>query len=410
MNGYGSVSFEKDINLTTTGTVQIIDQENRWDTDYLKVHLDNIDSGASLVIGYGPNANNPEIARYLSVTDSDINLKKHGVDNPNQLPLNAVFTGSGLHITGSIFAQAHIVKQEIPKWIQLTAAAAFPAREEFALQVLSIAGVQTMFLMGGLGAGAADLQDVWSSTDGITWAPQGVFPFSARAGLKATVLNNKIIVAGGFDGSYKNDVYSFDGTTWTTLTANAGWAIRGYFGMSVLNNIVYVYGGKNTGGYLDDVWKSVDGITWTQVIAHSGFGLRSDFGYNDYQGRLWVAGGLKAGVLSNEVWSSSDGYTWVQASPTLAFPVRQSFPLKAFNKNKMPVLIAIGGVGTSVQFSDVYTSSDGQAWQPYTTPSIDFSIRNGHQAIWMNNSIYMMGGINGSTLQNDVWRMSVPIV
>ncbi|MBT9190589.1 Kelch repeat-containing protein, partial [Zobellia russellii] len=59
--------------------------------------------------------------------------------------------------------------------------------------------------------------DVWYSNDGLTWTEAtSAPPFSGRSGHTTAVFDNKLWVIGGYDGTYKNDVwYSNDGLTWT---------------------------------------------------------------------------------------------------------------------------------------------------------------------------------------------------
>jgi hypothetical protein len=79
------------------------------------------------------------------------------------------------------------------------------------------------------------------------------------------VYDGKMWVMGGSDGSRKNDVWwSTDGVTWTRATASAGWSAR-YAHTSV------VYDGKMwvMGGYSGtrDVWRTTVGEPIVQPIS-----------------------------------------------------------------------------------------------------------------------------------------------
>jgi len=67
-------------------------------------------------------------------------------------------------------------------------------------------------------------------------------------------------VMGGYDGSRKNDVWwSTDGITWTQATASAGWSGRHGHTSVVYDGKMWVMGGTD-GSYKRDVWRSTDGI------------------------------------------------------------------------------------------------------------------------------------------------------
>ena len=82
--------------------------------------------------------------------------------------------------------------------------------------------------------------------------------WSARSGGKAVVFNNNIWVLGGYDGSYKNDVWSSsDGENWTNanargpavepatdpVTYSSHWSARGFYAVVVFKNKIWVLGG-----------------------------------------------------------------------------------------------------------------------------------------------------------------------
>ena len=121
--------------------------------------------------------------------------------------------------------------------------------------------------MGGYG-GQGTLNDVWSSTDGLTWKmlkannDQG---FSKRWALGATVLKGIIQVAAGLD---QNDVWSSSdlGKTWIQVLEHAAFGTRGGLALMAQQGMLLVIGGQsdsNFGDVYNDTWISTtDGKTW----------------------------------------------------------------------------------------------------------------------------------------------------
>ena len=65
------------------------------------------------------------------------------------------------------------------------------------------------------------------------------------------------------------------------------------------------------GGYKNDVWSSSDGVTWTQESASAAFPVRADHQVVAFNNKLWLIGGYD-GSRKNDVWSSSDGVNWYE--------------------------------------------------------------------------------------------------
>lgn len=117
---------------------------------------------------------------------------------------------------------------------------------------------------------------VYKSTDnGATWTSLGNAPWSSR------VCNDRLVehdgklwlIGGGvYDDTlgrqYFNDVWSFDGTTWTQVLANghSQWSGRFYANTFSLGGWLYISRGIGTGAVnLSDTFRSRDGVTWFPV-------------------------------------------------------------------------------------------------------------------------------------------------
>ncbi len=410
-NGYGTVYFNQDLNFTGNRTVTIVPSEQRWDLDTLHVKIENLDEGGYLTIGYGPNANSPEIHTFRSICDTDVRIRNAGVDNPNQQPLNAVWVGTNL--LGSIQAGAHIVKSG-ENFIELNANPQFGVREYHGMEVLG----STLYLFGGYN-GSNYLNDVWSlNADGINWtsvAASGQFSPRSQFGTSSFTSGASagFVVIGGTNGiSYYSDVwFTANGTTWTQLSTGA-FPGRSGAGVAYLNGLLYVAGGYNGTSVLNDVWSSPDGVTWTEVTASAGFTARQLFGMKPFMGKLFVWGGENGSSTAlQDVWSSPDGVTWIQSYVFNAQPVRYAFSSDVgfYGLGKQPAIRIFGGYDGTNYNNDIWESKDGCCWLQ-TVPNNGFSIRAGHASKKMGNSIYLTGGYNGSSYLNDVWRTTVPIV
>jgi hypothetical protein len=102
-----------------------------------------------------------------------------------------------------------------------------------------------------------------------------------------------------------NDVWcSSDGVTWEQVTKNAPWDPRIWFSAVVYRDRIWVLGGwsnhpsKNWG----DVWYSRDGRHWTQLQSQMIWKERHEHSTYVFKDKIWVAGG-HAQPLSSEVWS-----------------------------------------------------------------------------------------------------------
>lgn len=192
-----------------------------------------------------------------------------------------------------------------------------------------------------------------------------------------------------------------DGTAWTN-TATGPWAARDYAISVVFNNALYLIGGQSATN-INDVWVTYDGVTWSQVGVIP-FGYR--FGYNAcvFNGAIYVMGGIMGGVYQNDVWRSTDGVNWVQITLSVAWPARQAFGLIATSTG----MFVLGGVMNTGQLNDVWSSTgldvatNTMGWQQQT-PAAGWSIRSNPMTWYLNNTLFIGGGLNVVTSQNDVW-------
>jgi hypothetical protein len=258
------------------------------------------------------------------------------------------------------------------------------------------------------------LNDVWSSSDGVTWTQVTVSAaFPGRRGHTAIVFDNKIWVIGGINDStseaeYLNDVwYSSDGINWTEATASAEFSGRGFHTSAVFDNKLWVIAGTSLAGSLgdlpNDVWYSSDGVTWVAATVATEFHGRANHETQVFDNKLWVIGGGSAhdpNARENSVWYSSNGITWTEAAEHAAFPGRIGHSSVVFDGK----LWVLGGFDKDNNYlNDIWSSSDGVTW--FQTPNTEgLPKKHAHSSVVFNHKIWIIAG-DKAGYQNDVWAL-----
>ena len=166
-------------------------------------------------------------------------------------------------------------------WTNITATATtspprFPARSAAASVVVGSGSTGELYLIGG---SSGDRDDVWKSGNGTSWTQANASAaasdkFSGRSDHSAAVVSEAggdtiYVIGGSRGGNSRSDVWkSVDqGATWTQATANAAFSDRADHASVVRDGALYVIGGAIASTrLLNDVWKSTDGgATWVNV-------------------------------------------------------------------------------------------------------------------------------------------------
>lgn len=257
---------------------------------------------------------------------------------------------------------------------------AFGTRREFVYTVHD----SEMWLVGGIDPMGTELADVWHSTDGATWT---------------AVTGN-----GGMRGLYSGCLVSFNGELWL-LDYDAVWSSPDGVTWAPKGNVPASYSAPGTdgvytacvvwnntwwliGGNTPTVFSTTDGTTWTQTSSNYGAGSGITYGATVFNNQLYV-------VASSGVYSSSDGATWVPQ--TLAFHAAAGPIAVADSK-----LYAFTSLGTALA-----ASSDGVNWStvdaalPWTSNQIQCSSL-GFLAFGTPSALYVVGGQGPCVAQG--WR------
>lgn len=290
-----------------------------------------------------------------------------------------------------------------------------------------------LWLLGGRSGGAFH-NEVWSSSDGITWVQQATPPWGPRAFMGVAVLGNKLFVIGGIGSNAgetygTNDVwYTTDGTTWTSTTTAAPWSKRYGHACTTFSAKLWIVGGEysNTTAYTD-VWSSTDGITWTQATTTGPANVSSASGAAgigptaiSYNNLLWVIGGSTSG----QVYNSADGITWSLVTGTAGFAdawfanlcaaaiFNNTIWISGHRSASTPYTFPIWYATTTVPAGTTYTlPTDGAVSIPWTKVSAaaGFTNRQDHTMLDFGGKMWVIGGNQGNitdsplVFYNDVW-------
>lgn len=245
--------------------------------------------------------------------------------------------------------------------------------------------------------------DVWRSSDGVEWEQMTAdAPWTGRAGLSATVLNNEIYLLGGSvndDSSiiggpplriYFNDVWkSSDGKTWQRMTEAAPWSERAGAELVTRGDYLYLLGGERGFlcepqpdcelPYFNDVWRSKDGASWEQVTAAAQWPERPGHQCGVIQNRFVCFGGFGLPENPVDVWVSEDGADWdlLTAPPWNARSpedIKYDFDIivtDGDSVNPRPAIYTFGGDRETFDFEDPlnYLRVDDDVWR-FTSPDL----------------------------------------
>ena len=107
---------------------------------------------------------------------------------------------------------------------------------------------------------------------------------------------------GGWNNAVRtNDVWSFDGSIWSQVTASAPWSARSSLAGVVYDNKIYIMGGYN-GTNFNDVWESGDGSNWLEGNYSNIWSSRRLLTAVVYSNKIYIMGGYD-GSSFNDVWS-----------------------------------------------------------------------------------------------------------
>ena len=301
-------------------------------------------------------------------------------------------------------------------WSQVTTVGDLTARSGHSGLVFN----KKMWLLGGYDNDSGFFKDVLSSPDTSSslsgkWDNQVHDNWSARDKHISLRYLGKMWVIGGknSNNSYGiNDVWSSStGLTWDEQTLTNAFSTRiGHAGV-VFKNKMWIFGGRSENNFLNDVYSSSDGATWTQESSSSSWSGRYGHSAIVYNDKIWIIGGDNgtSGNL-NEVWNSSDGINW-----------NQQTSLDNTTKNHSSVVFdgkiwVMGGDASDGSPQRRYFTYDGSNWSSLLSPkksdgNMAWSQRSSTVSLVFDNYLWVIGGYKGETSEKvlgDVWKYGKP--
>lgn len=252
-------------------------------------------------------------------------------------------------------------------------------------------------------------------------------PWLWRDGAALESLNGTIYMLGGwnsdlpFDGAaVTNEVWSFDGTTWTMLLANdpapgtSRWTPRHTAPTFEHNGSIFVVGSDiyNGGGLgTSDVWRSSNVTTWERRTNTAAWGPRVFQVGASYGGSLWCGlgqTGVTAGSALNDWWGSDDeGVTWTRYADFPGPARGMIYDPFEFNGE---LIVAGGGTFDTVganrtYYNDIY-AWNGTTWRPVLANGVaPWAAREYHRTLVFGGSACIINGYNTASgnLQDFWW-------
>ena len=232
------------------------------------------------------------------------------------------------------------------------------------------------------------------------------------------VFGGRLWLLGGWFDSFQappRDVWSSpDGKTWSLVTKEAPWRHSDLPMTLTFKDRMWLMGGWTNGRLPDhsasaEVWYSADGVTWDRATAEAGWSPRIAAGAVVFKGKMWVLGGTENYYfgddksLKNDVWVSADGKAWTRATANAGWSPRAYHQAVVLN-DRMYVFGGGNYVPEYHAFNDVWSSADGVTWERVTAKA-PWSPRLWFPAVVYRDRMWVLGGWSNNPSKNwgDVW-------
>ncbi len=244
---------------------------------------------------------------------------------------------------------------------------------------------------------------------------------TGRAFFDATIYDDFIYIAGGYDGTnYKGDVLYSQVTNYTTPTTGSWTSASNTFSNARRGLIVgaergylYIAGGYDGSTYYSDTQYAEindDGSLDAWTTASSFSNGRYEQGGTAYMGNLYVFGGYDGSTYYSDAQyapinngGGGAAASWSSTGSNVFTNARYGHTTLAYNG----FLYVLGGYNGTTYYNDTQYAAlgtDGSvgAWAD-ATPGADFtSTRYQHASVISNGYMYVIGGGNGNTMYNTV--------
>ncbi len=226
----------------------------------------------------------------------------------------------------------------------------------------------------------------------------------------AVVYLDRLWVFGGLDEEgFLNDVWwSTNGENWALVTSLANWSPRSHFATVAFRDQIWIFGGHD-GTTLNDVWRSEDGRDWELVRESAPWAPRSSHTAIVYEDAIYLMGGHGKHERFNDVWKSTDGISWEQLTDNAPWEARSHHAVEVHDGQ----LILAGGATYDFDerddyrlFNDIWVSEDGATWTQITD-SAPWTPRAFLELVSVGEYLLLLGGMDqlvGAPENRDFWR------
>jgi N-acetylneuraminic acid mutarotase len=221
--------------------------------------------------------------------------------------------------------------------------------------------------------------------------------------------NGKGYLFGGADcsGNYLNDFWCYDplSNSWTSLNPLPA-SGRGGMVEFVIQDTLYIIGGRNANGILNEVWcYSFNDQSWSQKNALPSDGIWRGIAFT-YQGNGFI--GLGKNNLNNQTGFNADFLSYQSTTDTWSVVPNLNLGEKTYvgYAQNDSLLFLFGGVTPSNQ---LLTSTERLHLSDFTLDILpDFTgvARKGGCAFLVQNDLYYTTGVSTDTRFNETWRLA----
>ena len=209
-----------------------------------------------------------------------------------------------------------------------------------------------------------------------------------------------VVAKDGNGGETESETFSFK-TRKATYESGAASYLPRMLHSTVLydENFVIIGGIDENFDLVTNSRKSLNGFFWE--AAPSNIPVRINAASVVLNSNIYTVGGWDTDNLLNDVYQLSNlsgGSTWDLVTENASFSPRRGHTLVVFNDK----MYLIGGRDGVSYFEDVFRSGNGTTWELETTLA-EFGPRAFHTSVVFDNKIWVIAGLDGANSRNDVW-------
>lgn len=293
------------------------------------------------------------------------------------------------------------VLQDAYHWQKITGQADFP--QSYNGEIYHTGKELILFLSNG----------IWRSENGEKWVKSSLTPLLNTAYQDYIYFKGMFYAPGQMKGNYQNlqidpNIYrSSDLKNWELIATNSNFPKRVFYKTVVFENKIWLAGGYDGQKHYNDLWNSEDGIHWQKAVEAAPWDKRNPAAFFVFRKHLWLIGG---GVLDQnakqDVWRSKDGLNWELVTSRMHPEDFWGYSTVVYDDK-----IWLLGCNRNGNFtSEIMYSEDGKNWNETKAP---WSPRGGVMACVSDNKILLTGGKYSKTengqirfiYSNDLWWM-----